>query len=306
MFGTLAPEPIAEVTAPRRHSTRSAYLMMLGSSFLFACMSACSHAAGERCDWRLTALARAGLVLLFSVIVSRAARVPLVWRGTGTLWVRSLTGSVSMLLTFYALTHLQVATAVTLVNTFPLWVTLLAWPAFGERPTLAVMLALGSGIAGVVLIEQPEGEFRWASGAALTAAICSAVVMLGLHRLRHVDTLAIVVHFSAVATVFIGGFTLWTCWQGQQLDLAPLADWRTIALLLAIGLCATVGQILMTRAFHVAPPQRLSVIGLSQVLFALGLDQLGWHHKPEPIMLVGIALVVAPVSWLLSRRGKLA
>src|SRR5258706_10740531 len=82
MFGTLTPEPIAEIAAPARVSTRAAYLMMLASSLLFAGMSACSHAAGERCDWRLTAIARAGLVLVFSFVIAKAARSRLVWLGS--------------------------------------------------------------------------------------------------------------------------------------------------------------------------------------------------------------------------------
>jgi drug/metabolite transporter (DMT)-like permease len=315
MSPVLAPDSITVTPSrPHRHSVRAAYLMMLTSSLLFAIMSACSHAAGERSDWRLTALARAGLVFVFSLVIAKANRVRLVWRRPGTLWVRSLTGSVSMLLAFYALTHLHVATAVTLTNTFPLWVTLLAWPAFGHRPTASVILALISGLTGVALVsgivaeitnqQGIEHELSWASGAALASAICSAVVMLGLHKLRKVHTLAIVVHFSAVATVFIGSFALWTHFNGWPIDFAPLTDAKTIALLLAIGVCATTGQILMTRAFHVAAPQRLSVIGLAQVPFALGLDLFGWKREPEWLMLLGIALVVAPVAWLLRRKSK--
>src|SRR5262245_19589432 len=162
--------------APAARSVRLAYLLMLASSLSFAAMSACAHATQDRdCDWRLPAFCRAFLVLLFTATLALARRVKLTLRGTRTLWVRSITGSVSMLLTFYALTHLSIATAVTLTNTFPLWVTLLAWPVLRQRPTPGVAVALLSGIAGVCLIEQPhEGEFRLASAFALAAAFCTA------------------------------------------------------------------------------------------------------------------------------------
>src|SRR5262245_21628855 len=312
--GLVSDSIILTPSRPHRHSVRGAYLMMLASSVCFAVMSACSHAAGERSDWRLTALARAGLVFLFALFVAKVSRVPLVWSGPRTLWVRSLTGSVSMLLAFFALTHLHVATAVTLTNAFPLCVTLLAWPAFGQRPSLRVVVALASGITGVALVSHEAAEvtgaqaaldgFSWASAAALASAVCSAIVMLGLHRLRKVHALAIVVHFSAVATVFIGGFTIWTHFNGHPLDLGPLKSWKTISLLIGIAICATSGQILMTRAFHVASPQRLSVIGLAQVPFAMGLDLLIWERTPGLQMLLGIFLVIAPVAWLLRRKSK--
>lgn len=295
-----AESPTAALSRPGQR----AYLLMLGSSLCFAAMSACGHAAGQRADWRLSALARAGLVFLLAVAIARVRGITLYWKATPILWVRSITGSVSMLLTFYALTHLHVATAVTLTNTFPLWVTLLAWPYLGQRPTFGVALALISGIAGVVLIERPDqGEFRLASMTALLAAICTGVVMLGLHRLKNYDPLVIVVHFSAVATIFIGGFTIWSSLTTQPISLRTLADPVTLLLLAGVGMLGTVGQILMTAAFRGAAPQRVSVVGLSQVLFALGFDVLVWGRAKDWRMLLGMALIMAPVAWLLARRS---
>lgn len=287
--------------------TRLAYLLMLGSSLAFAAMGAFAHATNERCDWRYPALVRAALVLVFSLVVARLRGTRLVVLGPATLWMRSFVGSLGILMTFFALTHLDnVATALTLTNTFPLWVVLLAWPVFGHRPTLGVVVALVSGIAGVALIERPDqGNFHVASIAGLGAAVCTAIVMLGLHRLKQLDPVAIVVHFSAVATVIVGGLVCWTIWQGERLELAPLANTTTIVLLVAIGALATTGQILMTAAFRIALPQRLSVVGLSQVLFGLMFDRLGWDRSPDAALLLGIALIMAPVAWLLV-RGRAA
>src|SRR5205823_3428063 len=124
------------------------------------------------CDWRLTALARSSLAFLVTAAIARRRAVRLLFHWPRTLWVRSAVGSLSMLFTFYALAHLPIATAVTLTNTFPLWVTLLAWPVLGARPTAAVGLALVSAILGVVLIEKPHvGDIRPASLAALFSAL---------------------------------------------------------------------------------------------------------------------------------------
>lgn len=299
----LVSAPTAATKAPVRN-VRSAYLLMLGSSFLFALMVACTHAAGERCDWRLPAITRAALVLVLAITVARLQAVRLIWRGTRTLWLRSITGSISMLLTFFALTHMQIGTAVTLTNTFPLWVALLAWPVLRERPTLGTWFALIGGIIGVALIERPDrGDFRWASAAALAASVCTAIVMLGLNRLRALDPLAIVVHFSAVATMVVGTYLLSTTHFHTPIEFSALLDPMTVFLLIGIGVFGTGGQILMTRAFQIAPPQKLAVVGLSQVAFTLGFDILVWKHTIDAITYVGIALVVAPVAWLLTSRS---
>jgi drug/metabolite transporter (DMT)-like permease len=208
-----------------------------------------------------------------------------------------------MLLTFYALTHLDIATCITFTNTFPLWVLILAWPVLGTRPTIGVGLALLSGIAGVALIEQPHpGEIRIASVMALAAAFCSAVVMIGLHRLKHLHALSIVVHFSALATLICTGYATVTHFAGQTLSLSPLTNPVNWLLLLGLGALASTGQILMTKAFGHGAPQKVSVVGLSQVVFALGFDLLVWQRKFDWMTFVGIVLVVAPVAWLMAGR----
>jgi|SRR5579864_530064 len=284
---------------------RAAYLLMLASSFAFAAMAACGHAVGQRMDWRLVAVARAVTVLIFTLPLAKASGVRLIRRWPRTLWIRSITGSISMLLTFFALVHAgQISTTLTFTNTFPLWVTVLAWPMLAERPTLGVCFALISGVAGVVLIEQPwTGEIRWASLAALAAAFCTAVVMIGLNRLKNLDSLLIVVHFSAVATVICASFTVLTAFRGQSLDLHSLADGWNWLLLVGMGALATAGQIFMTIAFRSAPPQKLSLIALSQVVFALGFDLGIWHRSIDLLTYAGIMLVLVPVAWLVGGRA---
>jgi len=288
---------------PRRlRSTHRAYLLILFSAFAFAAMTTCGHALGERCDWRITTVARAGLVFLFTLLIALRHGTRLVVWKPRTLWVRSIAGSISMLLTFFAMARLPVGTLLTLTNTFPLWVTLLAWPLLRQRPTAIFVLALLSSVAGVALIEGPEsGVIRSATLAALLASFGTAVVMIGLHRLRDVAPLAIVVHFSAVATVVCLGFAVVTAILWGDIDLTTLSNPGTLTLLASVGIFATLGQISMTRAFALGSPQNLSIIFLSQVLFALGFDWAIWRRALEPSTLAGTVLIVAPVAWLLTR-----
>src|SRR5262245_42896358 len=118
-----------------RTHDRTGYFHMLWASLGFAVMAAATHWAGEYCDWPLVAVARASLAFLFAGIIAKAGGVKFVFRGPKTLWVRSLAGSGSMLCNFYALAHLPVSDTLTLMNTSPLWVTLLSWLAFRQRPT---------------------------------------------------------------------------------------------------------------------------------------------------------------------------
>ncbi|MFO0807012.1 MAG: DMT family transporter [Gemmataceae bacterium] len=293
------PNVSRRILTPPSH----AYLLMLGSSLAFATMTTCGHALHDRCDWRITAVFRASLAFLFTLIVARSSRVKLVFWKPRTLWMRSLVGSVSMLFTFYAMKELPVGTLLTLTNTFPIWVTLLAWPVLGERPSAAFAVALASGVVGVYLIEHPtDGSINPATLAALFASFCTAIVMLGLHRLRRIESLAIVVHFSGVATVVCFGYAAYRSYVGDAIDLTALTRPDTIALLAGVGVFATIGQIAMTRAFGIGSPQKLAVVGLAQVVFALGFDFAIWGHRLDAASAFGTLLILAPVAWLLGRR----
>jgi drug/metabolite transporter (DMT)-like permease len=45
----------------------------------------------------------------------------------------------------------------------------------------------------------------------------------------------------------------------------------------------------------------VSVLGLTQVVFAMAFDVLFWHRSFDPITLAGIVLVLAPSAWVMSQ-----
>src|SRR5262249_38157426 len=120
-----------------------------------------------------------------------------------TLWMRSVAGSCSLVCTFYALHRLPLTEVYTIANMFPIWVALLSWPLLGRPPARSVWLCVASGVAGVFVIFQP----RFATGdytllIVVAVSLFTALAMMGLHHLQHLDPRAIVVHFSTTALAF--------------------------------------------------------------------------------------------------------
>lgn len=275
---------------------------MLCGCFATAWMGQFAHLLKDDCDWRVIALARSGLAFLFALGLTRLSGARLViWR-PAALWLRGCASSVSLLCTFFALAHLPTSEVLTLTNTFPIWVALLSWPMLRTPPTLAVWLAAGCGVCGVAMIQSPHfqvaGRGSTAVALSLTAALTSAIAMLGLHRLKAVHPWAIVTHYSGVATLFVLG--VWVI--GGVPDVAPLANARTVLLLAATGVAATLGQVCVTKAFTSGAPARVSVVGLMQIVFALGLDTVFAGPQFQPITLAGIALVLAPTAWMMASQ----
>lgn len=279
----------------------SPYGWMLCSALAFSTMGALAHALGERCSWPLIAFTRAGLALVFAGSLAKYSQVSFVFWRPATLWMRSISGSISLICTFFAITHLPVADALTLTNMFPLWVAVLSWPLLRQKPTMGVWLAVVSGIVGVGLMQQPHFEQdawtnRLATLAAVFASFTSALAMIGLHHLRELDARAVVVHFSLVGTVVSAGIFLVV--PLNPLTLVPFTP-LTIVMLLAMGATATLGQITMTRAYSLAPPARVAVVGLTQVAFGIGYDFWLWHRTLNILTLVGITLIVGPTCWVM-------
>lgn len=273
---------------------------MVVGAFFFACMGIFTSALREDCDWQVIALTRTIMTLIVVSLWCLQAGVKLhLWR-PARLWIRSLAGSVSLICVFYSLTNLPVADVLTVTNMFPVWVAVLSWPLLGEIPGAGVWVAVISGVAGVVLIQQPHIlEGNLAMLAALTASLATSIAMIGLHRLEGVDPRAIVAHFSLISVFFcLGALYLFD----RHADIHHLQDPVTVALLIGVGVCATVGQLCITQAFKTGSPAKVSVISLTQILFAMGLEWLIFGRTFEPMTLMGIALIALPTAWILTRR----
>jgi drug/metabolite transporter (DMT)-like permease len=276
---------------------KTPYLHMLWASLAFTLMATFSRWAGEYCDWRLIAFARASLACVFAFLLAKAFGVKLVFWRPRILWVRSLAGSISMFCNFYALAHLPVSDTLTLMNTAPIWVTLLSWIVFQQKPTVGVIVAVLTSVIGIVFIQQPHfQDGKFAILITLIGAVTTSIAMLGLSQLQSVDPRAIVVQFSAVASVSTLMLLLLT---GPDNSFAPLHNPQTISVLVLIGVGGVLGQIGMTMAFAKGHAARISVVALSQILFGLVFDVVLWNRRFNWISLLGMVLVAAPAAWLL-------
>jgi drug/metabolite transporter (DMT)-like permease len=273
---------------------------MICGSVSFALMSTQVHSLRSELDWRLVATARTGLALVLAGAWAMAFGVRLVVFRPGILWIRSLAGSMSLMCNFYAITQLPVAAVLTLTNMFPIWVALLSWPLERRRPSILVWLSVACGMLGVFLMRPPEFTSNpFAVLVAIAASFFTAVAMMGLNRLQDVDPWAVVVHFSGVSLLFCLGSLFLS-------DLAtpfPAAcPPRTLAMLLGVGVTATIGQLFLTKAFAEGPPAKVAVIGLTQVVFAMVLEIALLDQAYDASSLAGMALVMAPTAWLMMNQ----
>ena len=71
-----------------------------------------------------------------------------------------------------------------------------------------------------------------------------------------------------------------------------------------MGVTGTLGQVLLTKAYAAGAPAKVAVVGLTQVVFAMGFDVALWGRSLTPAALAGFALVLAPTTWLSIRAAR--
>jgi drug/metabolite transporter (DMT)-like permease len=280
---------------------------MLVGAVSFALMGTFTHALGPRCDWLVVALVRAAFMLGSAVVLARSVGVRLVVFRPPTLWIRSIAGSISLVCNFYAIAVLPVADALTLMSMYPLWIVVISAIWLRRIPSAMELLGMASGLVGVALIQRPhlEGD-GFAALVAVFSSATTAVALMGLHRLRHIDTRAVVAHFAGVGSLIAG---TWLAVRSLGSGGAPVmqTDPTTLGLLLGVALSGTLGQICLTRAYALGVPTRVAVIGLSQVAFAMIFDVVLWGRVLSPLTLLGFAFVLAPTALLTAiARRRLA
>ncbi len=130
---------------------------------------------------------------------------------------------------------------------------------------------------------------------AILAGMLSGVALINLHRVKHIDTRAVVAHFSGVATTC--SLVVWLL-VPVSAPIRPI-DSASIARLIGVGLAATVGQLCLTKAFATGSPARVSVVGLSQVVVAALVKWFLDQRVPTLGSMIGMLLVVASTVWVI-------
>jgi len=224
---------------------------------------------------------------LLAIAVLRARRQWVVG-ARGTILLRSLFGFAAMLLFFYGVGRLTLNEAQILIRIQPVWVALLAPFVVGEKPGPRVWACMAASLTGVGLVLGPSlttGVLSLAGLAAFASSFFSAMAHLQLRKLgrtEHPDV--VVLNFTFLLLVFSGVLTIPVARMPQP-DHWPL--------LVALGLCAMLGQLFMTNAYKAAAAPLVATVGYVAIPIAAGLDWIIWRTSPTSWAVAGGILIIA-------------
>jgi len=211
------------------------------------------------------------------------------------IW-RGLSGFIALMMFFYAIGALPLASAITLNYTSPLFLALLLTVVLKQKPQWWLIGALAVGFAGVVLLLNPsfDGRDFWPRLLGLASGMLAGVAYLNVKQLGQAGEpeWRVVFYFTLVSTIGAG---LW-----MLVHEFHAVTWEILPILLGLGTTATLAQLAMTRAYRLGNTLVVGSLAYSAVVFASLFGILLWGEVLPLTSWIAIALIVA--SGVISSR----
>lgn len=201
---------------------------------------------------------------------------------------RSLAGSVALLMNFYVVLHLPLATASTLQNTSAIFLGLLSIIILKQKPTAISWVSLILGFIGVIILLKPSAEGdAFAMMLGLLSGAISGYAYLQVRELSLLGEPAwrIVFYFSLLSTLIAGALALF-------FNFTPITP-EILPYIIGIGLTALGGQLLMTYAYQVGQKFVVATLSYLGVVFAILFGAVIFGERLAYLSLLGIGVIVA-------------
>jgi drug/metabolite transporter (DMT)-like permease len=241
-----------------------------------------------------------GLMAIYVYIFAK--KLPLATPVIGKQILRALVGFASLVLFFYAIAHLPLATAVTLNYTSALFLALLMPLMLHEKPKSILYAMILLGFVGVVLLLKPSfAKQDLAAGAVgLLSGFGAAFAYAHVKQLGNLGEpdWRTVFYFTLISTFASGFWMLLQTYTSMRLQDMPT--------LLGLGVSATIAQLAMTRAYRTGITLTVASLAYTTVIFASLFGVLFWQEtlSYSEYMAIGIIIFSGIVSANATNRAK--
>jgi drug/metabolite transporter (DMT)-like permease len=280
---------------PSRHALLIAGSFIMLGELLFASMGVSIRFVSAQVPNEVIVFFRNlfGLALLLPWFLRRNA-TRLRTAVVGLHLLRAAAGLSAMYAFFFAIAHLNLAEAMLLKLTAPLFIPVVAWLWLREQLTAGIWIALGVGFCGVLTILAPDQQgISPVALAGLLGGLFAALAKVTIRRLsRSEPSLRIVFYFALIATLISAVPLSWSWRMPTSMDFL----W-----LLAVAALATLGQLALTTGLSLAPASRMAPFGYFSVVFGALYGWLIWSEPVSWRLALGTVLI-AGAGVLVSQR----
>jgi drug/metabolite transporter (DMT)-like permease len=233
-----------------------------------------------------------GIAILKSPLKSKGGRPFL-------LFFRGFMGFSALLAFFYNIAHIPLGDAMTFSKTSPIFTAIFAWMFLQEKLSLKSWGAIGIGFVGIVLITQPTGVgFSKYDILGIFSGVGAALAYTSIRELKnYYDTRAIVLSFMGIGTLgpiilfFVSPYV-----QIPELDFMlgefVLPQGIVWFYVIAMGVLATISQMLMTKAYGETKAGIIGAVSYTNIIFSIAVGVSLGDAFPSVITLCGILLII--------------
>ncbi|WP_286162366.1 DMT family transporter [Methylobacillus flagellatus] len=263
-------------------------LWMLVAGLLFAIMGVLVKIGAQKFSSAELVFYRSLFGLVFIAMVAQVQHLPLRTSMLGMHMSRSFLGFLALVLFFYAISELPLATAVTLNYTSPIFLAIAMPFMLHERPRPWLVGAVLLGFIGVALLLRPSmhADELLAGGLGLLSGILAGIVYVQVTQLGRAGEpdWRTVFYFTLVCTLGGGAWML--------LHRFTVLNWSDLPLLLGIGVSATLAQLAMTRAYRTGSPLVVGSLAYSTVVLASLFGIVLWGETLSTDRWLAVVLII--------------
>lgn len=270
---------------------------MLVAALGFAIMGALVKVGAEKFSSSELVFYRSlfGLVMIWLTIIYQ--KLPLATPVLSKQISRAVVGFIALVLFFYAIAHLPLATAITLNYTSALFLGVLTPIFLHEKPKKLTIFSLILGFIGLMLLLKPSlHQNDWlAASVGLLSGLGAAFAYMFVKQLGKLDEpdWRTVFYFTLISTVLSG------VWIFAD-EIHPII-WEDLPILLGLGFSATVAQLAMTRAYRTGNTLIVACLAYFTVIFASFFGVLFWQEHLDLQAWVAIGLII--LSGIISTKA---
>jgi drug/metabolite transporter (DMT)-like permease len=283
--------------APARHKDLPAAIVWtLLSCVCFAAMWGAIRTASEDLHpfvlvfWRNAV----GLVIMLCIVLHSGVD----WLRTSRFKVhlrRATSGIIATLATFYAVSTIPMATAISISYAAPLITTVAAVVFLGETIRLRRILALIIGFAGVLIVVRPGHlPMTWGLLAAFIAVAATAFSFIAIKQMTSTEDPRVIVFYSFALMLLPSIMAAWPVWSWPEGQ-----NWFWVFL---IGLLALLGQLAMVRAYALTDASALAPYDFVRFMLVIAIAIIWFDERFDIFTILGGSIILASTLYLAHRE----
>ena len=269
-------------------------ICIIASAFFFSLMSLFVRMSGDLPTMQ-KAFFRNAIAAAFAIVI--LSRTPEKFHIRRESWpdliLRSLYGTLGVILNFWAIDHITIADASVLNKMSPFFAIMMSAIILKEKATRREWMIVAVAFFGAVLVIKP------------TAGVASVPALAGLlsgfgagAAYTYVRKLGKSGERGPVIIMVFSLFSCIVCLPFMIFDYHPMTLTQ-ILILLGAGMSAMGGQLTITAAYTFAPAKEISVYDYTNVVFTSAWGLIAFSEIPDGLSILGYMIIIsmAVLKW---------